>query len=315
MAQTGLGPGIGEIKYVAPATSATSQYRTQLESMGVSSGDIFTSPATAFAAMEANRNDVMLVAPGAYDIDTELAWSKDYTHLIGLGGPNQGGDFSLPGVAIYTDNVATVETIDCTGDYCQFHNANISNYGNNLACLSAFNLDGYGCAFKSVSFQGTMTAGNDDVVAAASLYIDQLGHFPLFEDCIIGQNAWDVREGANSGVLRFVGTTAPAPQNGVFRRCSFLSASETATVAMVALPANTCLDRVWIFDKCHFDNFSVNAAVTLNQVFYDVCGTTHTIQLNGCTATGFTEWETSAGRVFQSMPVASVTGGIALQSA
>ena len=39
MTQTGLGVGIGEIHWVAPATSATSQYRAQLQNMGVEIGN------------------------------------------------------------------------------------------------------------------------------------------------------------------------------------------------------------------------------------------------------------------------------------
>ena len=155
-------------------------------------------------------------------------------------------------------------------------------------------------------------AGNDDTVAAASLYIAASGMYPLFEDCIIGQNVWDVREGALSGVLRFTGTTGP--QNGIFRRCTFLSASETATVAMVALPVNSCIDRLWLFDNCHFENFSVNAAVRLNQVFYDNCGTTHSIMLHNCSAIGFDEWQDADqgnSYIGSNMPIVGVGGGLA----
>ncbi len=66
MAESGFGPGIGQIQYVAPATSSTSQFRAQLEAMGVDSGDISTSIATALSKTADYRNDVILIAPGTY---------------------------------------------------------------------------------------------------------------------------------------------------------------------------------------------------------------------------------------------------------
>ena len=61
MTVTGLGPGIGELHWVAPVDSATSQYRAQLESWGVGiDHKIHTTVAGAFAKAVAYRNDVIL---------------------------------------------------------------------------------------------------------------------------------------------------------------------------------------------------------------------------------------------------------------
>lgn len=315
MSVTGLGPGIGEIFYVAPSSSATSQYRTQLQSMGVPDCRIFTLPSLAFAEAVAYRNDVILVAPGAYAETASIAWNKANTHMIGLGGPNTMGDYSEPNVVVYTATSAVAEVINITGYNCQFHNFTIANFGNNAGNLSAVVVDAYGCYFKNVTFQGTATAGNDDVVAAASLYIADGGGYPIFEDCTIGQNCWDVREGALSGVLRFTGTSGSAqPYNGKFLRCRFLSVSETATVAMVALPANYCLSGTWMFDNCSFENYSVNWGHNLNQAFYDNCGTTHGIILHHCVAIGIDEWQDAdAGNNYigADMPIVGLGGGLA----
>jgi len=82
MAQTGLGPMIGDIRYVAPAISATSQFRSQLNDMGVQ--DVDTSIATALTKTEDYRNDVVLMAPGTYA--ESLADNLLNTHLLGCGG-------------------------------------------------------------------------------------------------------------------------------------------------------------------------------------------------------------------------------------
>ena len=82
MQQTGLGPGIGELFWVAPAASATSQFRTQLQRWGVEQNyKIYTAPATAHAAMVANRNDVMLIMPGKYT-GTTIVLSGPYVKLL-----------------------------------------------------------------------------------------------------------------------------------------------------------------------------------------------------------------------------------------
>lgn len=313
MTQTGLGPGIGEIKYVAPATSATSQYRTQLESMGVSSGDIFTSPADAYDAMVGYRNDVMLVAPGAYDLEEELTWDLQNTHCIGLGGPNVGGDWSEPNVVIYSDETDCASVITVTGANSIFRDLVISNYGNNAACLTAATINIYGVTCKNVAFQGVMTAGNDDTVAAASLYIGGAGMYPIIEDCVIGQDVWDEREGANSGMLRFSSATG-RPNGGLFRRCRFLSRSLTATVALVALPAAQCIGRSWVMDQCHFSNF-YDGSTNLNQVFYTVTGTQKkAIQLRNCSMSGFDSWQDGTFElIFGDMPIAEKSGGRMLE--
>lgn len=279
---------------------------------GKTAGTALKTLAAAESACVASQNDCVLAMPAAYLETAELAWDKANTHLFGISGPNSGGDWSEPNVVFYTTGTAVASVITVTGANCRFENFTVSNYGDNAACLTAFTLNKYGCYFKNVAFQGVMTAGTDDVVAAASLYIDGDGMYPEFHDCIIGQNVWDTREGALSGMLRFTNTSGSGPQNGLFRGCRFLSGSETATVAMVAIPVNYAIGRNWQFDDCHFDNFSVNHANSLNQVFYDNCGSTHDIILRNSTHRGFSYWSANNTHIFTCQANAASNGGEAI---
>ena len=311
MTTTGLGPGIGDIFFVASASS--NYYYWLRDDLGLDPGHLFTDLTVAYNTTTASRNDCILIAPGSYDIDTEIAWSKAFTHLIGFGGPNcTQGDHYEPNVCIYTDSTSVASIVTLTGAYCQFHNVQFWQYGNNAACLTAFTLDKYGAYFKNVGFKGVATAGVDDVAAAASLYITGNGFYPVFEDCVIGQNEWDEREGANSGQLRFVGA-AGAPSNGTFRRCRFLSVSNTATCAMVAVPAVDYVGRGWLMDNCFFFNES-GTQTNLNQVFYmNTAGSDNIpcFTLNNCAASGFDEWQDGDNAsVVATMPIVGLGGGL-----
>ena len=310
MTQTGLGPGIGELFYVAPEASATSQFRTQLQTMGVKDESIYTLPSLAYADMVASRNDVMLVAPGAYAETAEIAWSKAFCHALGLGGNNsQAGDYSEASVAIYTATANVGSVLTVTGAYSQFHNMAVENNYSDADNLTAVTINTYGTSWKNVGFHGHMAATQNTTAAAASLYIAGGGMYPLIEDCQIGQDVWGTRSGANSGVMRFTGTGRP--NGATIRNCKFLSRSVTATCSIIAIPAATGIGRSWFFDNCHFSNF-YDGTTTLTQVVYSVTGTQMwTIQLHNCSAVGYTEWQTGDFDVVASdMPITGTAGGL-----
>jgi len=308
-----IGPGIGDVHFVCGVD--TQYYSWLRDDLRMPVSQIHHTVTAAEDACVASRNDVVLVYPGAYDEAAEIDWDKAQTHLVGLGGPNAWGDYSEPAVCIYTDTTAVAQVLDVTGQNCQFHNFVVGNFGNNTGNLAALKLNKYGCYFKNVGFHGCNTAGSDGVTAAAALYIHDNGSYPVFDDCVIGQNCWDIRTAANSGILRFTGSSAggSGPWNGTFNRCKFLSRAETATVAIVALPQNYSCQGVWTFNDCLFSNFWTNHADNLNQVFYDNDGATHSIVLHNCTAVGVDEWQDAdAGNnwIGADMPIVGVGGGL-----
>ncbi len=101
MTQTGLGAGVGEINYAVKATSATSQYRTQLQSMGVERDYKLHSTIDAAAAKLVDyRGDVLLVFPGSY---AESITDNLYgSHMLGVG--VMPGDVQIAPTANYAFN-------------------------------------------------------------------------------------------------------------------------------------------------------------------------------------------------------------------
>lgn len=310
-------PFMGEERYLVTARNKSNLYYKRLvENHGIIDEDIYTSVIAAHAAMTADQNDVLYVTPGAHVVTEEVAWSKNFCHMVGLAGPTSFNDYSEPGCSIYTTTAGVAETVDLTGNYCQFRGINFTNNGANTGNLAAFNVDGYSAQFDGCSFHGAMNT-TSGVAAAAALYIDGLGSWYQFHNCVIGDDNWFARDSANSGQLAYVSPdNFPEPQHGIFKDCRFRLRSETAAVAMVRFPSTNVSDRIHEFVDCSFTNFSTNFGNTLNQVFYDngAIQTTYVLVRN-CTASGFTEWQTGDhGLMFQgSNALANKGGGLAVE--
>uniref|UniRef100_A0A6H1ZX65 Pectate lyase n=1 Tax=viral metagenome TaxID=1070528 RepID=A0A6H1ZX65_9ZZZZ len=305
-----FGPGCGNIKYVVTTKASTDLYYVMLEEHGVSLNDIYTTLASAYAATTASQNDVIAVCPGAYDETATLDWTKDNTHLVGLGGPNTMNDYSEKNVVIYTDTSAVDYTIDLTGDHCVFLNIGINNVGNSATNYAAMKVNGYGNYFENVSFIGALGSSQLSAVACGSLTVSTNGHNSRFINCVIGEDCWGARTGSRSGQLICDGSQ---PNGVVFRDCYFRSQSSTAAVAMVRITP-IAIGRGWIFDGCMFYNYGTT---NLNQCFASsVNDTTHSwtdIVLKDCFSKGIDKWtDHTVDLVYGNMPIADDGGGQAI---
>lgn len=311
MNQLSLGPGIGEVAYLVPETSSTSNYRRQLEANGVSEADTYTSLAAAYAATTGYRNDVILAMPGAYDETASLTWAKPNTHILGCGGPNTWGDNSEANVCIYTDTTAVAEVINITGQNGIMKNVNIENYGAASTNLVAVKLDKYGWTFENCRIAGDMTSQQGGNVDCGSLMIEYDGMYPKFLNCQIGQDVWSERTQANKGVIIFKdGQT----NGGVFEKCRILSrAGTTAAVAMVRVNGVNKLGRGWTFDECGFLNYFATGETKPNQVFYESAASSigdRDVILHNCYMQGIDAWQDDEnGTIVGDMPTPAAAGG------
>lgn len=313
-------PFVGKIFFAVPAGSSTSLYeewaRRELE---IPAELLFTgalAPSQAFDACSANRNDVVMVFPGAYLLTASISWNKNQTHMVGLAGPNVGGDYSEPGAVLYTTTTEVAEILNITGANCMFRNLNIANVGANAANVAAVKLNKYGCHFKNCHIAGCMAATQAATALACSLKIMYLGMYPVFEDCIIGHDVWTTRTGANQGVILFNDTTGQV-NGGLFRNCRILSVCETATGAFVSVVGNNVLGRGWTFDNCIFDNYTTGTR--MNQAFYESASNSigdRTVLLKDCllNTNGCDAWQDSDNdTVHGNQPLSAATGGLSIE--
>ena len=321
--ELGVGTMIGDIYYMAVAGS---QMETKLKANGIPDSEIFHSVVTAHAAMTANQNDVLLVTPGIYTETASCDWTKDHTHLVGLGGPNLHQRYGRPNTMIFCDTAAVDYTIHLTGDFCQFHSCMIGNGHSTGSAtadnLSALGLAGYGNYFKRMGFQGVGSATQAAAATCSSVEIMAGAGELTFEDCLIGGNTYvTTRSSTTSGQLLLTSTLAGVA-NGIFKNVLFLSRSAVAATSMVHRSTQAAYDRTWVFDRCHFDNFNPNWAANLTNVFSarDQSPQTSNITLKDCTAFGYTYWmnsNTGAGADLQirtNSPAAAALGGICLDA-
>uniref|UniRef100_A0A6H1ZJ86 Pectate lyase n=1 Tax=viral metagenome TaxID=1070528 RepID=A0A6H1ZJ86_9ZZZZ len=312
MAQTNLGPCIGNLFYVCPADSSTSHYRDALEKMGVT--EFYTSVSAAYADTTAYRNDIVLVAPGAHVETASITWANANTHMIGLAGQNVGGDYSEPGAVVYTATSAVAEVINLTGPNCQFYGINFENNGASTSSVAAVKVNNYGAYFENCAFKGTMNSTQCGNANCGSLRIYSSGMYPVFNNCQIGQDVWGTRTTANSGVIVWDGTGRP---NGAdFINCRILSVSEGTDCAMVRIASATASGRGIRFDNCIFSNFDStggSSANLANAFYFATAATTQdwSITIHNCTAIGIAEWTTSDHSIVMgSMPAAATDGGL-----
>jgi len=315
MTTTGIGPGIGAIKYLVPAQSSTSQYREWLNGMGVLESDMFTDMPTAYAALEAYRNDVLLVFPGTYTQTAKITWAKDSTHLVGVGSPNQ----RIPATAGTSGNVyfpcatAMTELFLITGHHCVL--ANFSTYLSTATGVADIRVQGRVNTLKNIF----MKSGQDATQIASAvlgygLYCDgSSGNYCnalTVEGCHIGDPRNTTRTAG--GMILMAGDGTNSGGHCIeFKDCVIAGWTETAGVSAVYQSGAKPIDRYTLWQDCTFYNFYTNLGGILTAgVFNDTVGGTHMNLLTGRTCQyGWNVWGNNDNYMFGQMPIPAVNGG------
>ena len=322
-----FGIGCGNIKYLVTAkNTATNLYYAKLHKNGVAGSDIFTSLVAAEDALIADQNDVLVVTPGLYTETATCDWTKDHTHLVGLGGPNVMTREGKPNTCLYSDTAGVDYVIHLTGDFCQFYNIQIQNGDTGGSAdgdnLSAVGVAGYGNYFNHVLFRGINSAAQIADFACSSLEIMQGAGELLFDDCIVGQNGYGgTRTGvAKQGVMLWSATGAPVVEGMEFRGCKFLQRINSAADTPIVYQATqNAIDKLVLFNNCTFSSYWVNWGGTADQVFSQPPGgpATSYVVLKDCVARGFDDWVgtgVAAGNwIHTNQPASSHDGGLTVE--
>jgi hypothetical protein len=242
--------GLGKEFYVDPAGGDDDRAGTTPETA-------LKTIAEAYDRCTSGNNDIVRLIgnlTGA-SLTAALAWSKSYTHLVGLAPPGYNCRARIGNASASTD-LATLLTV--SGNGCVFENFRIGNYGSNAAALGNVVLTGSNNYFRGVHFFGPGHATPAGQVGARALTLSGAEE-NTFENCYIGGET--IARTAASFILEITG----ASMRNIFKDCWLISAGDNATYKQVQID-NTAT-KFTLFDKCKFYNFSVNHATTMTEAF------------------------------------------------
>lgn len=318
------GVGIGDVFWTVDAKATTNIFYNSLREK-VDDDHIFTGLAEALAVCVDGQSDTIFMTPGVYVTTSEIDFTKSHVNVIGMAGPNNQGRSntlstgvtpSMPGVVIENATAGVVSTLHVTGHRNKFWGITVSQVGAAYASLTALHLgacgaasnNAYGNYFGRCGFQGIMDATYHNTIPHSSITIGSGSSYYMFEDCIIGQNTYGgARATAYQGHVNYEGVYATGgaqaagygPQNGIWRRCDFLSRGTTVTPVAIRVGGGTgaptgdeAMDRVHWFIDCRFDNWYGAAATLMTSVFDDNSLSWHEVRLYNCARYGYDTWRT-----------------------
>lgn len=270
---------------------------------GLSPGRAKKTIASGESVLTANQHDVLVLisGPTAFSITDTLTWDKAYTHMIGLGAPTPNARARIDSSGNSTSGNGL---LDITADGCLMSNFRLFQNSATASC-HGLEVSGDRCYFENVSVYGQMNTTAATGAESSSLFLNGAEEF-RFVDCILGSTTGATAN--NGGVLMLDGSCG----KGEFRDCKFHSISETVGRDMINYVDTTAVDRSINFDNCEFYNFSVNHAVTLDEVV-DVPSSpqTHDLIFNNPSLVGIAELDTTGGAfvwVIGGTPAAGTAG-------
>ena len=277
-----------------------------------------TAPADALTNMTANRNDVLLVAPGTYTGTgaAPLTWSKDVTHMIGLQkmAPAEYGGSTI---TICTTSESGIQAMDLSGDRCQIEGIAFENLGENAACKAALKETGHQNYVKNCMIMGMIRSEQSQNADCCSLWIGTAtlaaGVSSKYEGCDIGGAGGATRTVANGQILFGLTGSVAAGSGMTFTKCRISGRAENVDPCMVKIVAAYCIDKMLLFDDCMFYNFRESHDSTMSAyVVRDGCNTTHDIVMKNSGQHGHTAWTNENTHCFNCSPDAADGGGEAV---
>lgn len=267
-------------------------------------GTSFKSPlalvSTAYGKCVTGRHDVVILLAGtsACNETAAITWSKNLTHLIGLGAPSH--------VAQRTRIVANATGlspfITISGYGCIFKNLYIWQGQDDAASLINVSVTGNRNYFENVHFAGGGHA-TQAVDGGMSLQISG-GSENRFVDCTIGIDT--ISDGTGMAGL-VVAATGGAARNK-FEGCMFRMYAGHAGAIFVELLGNSGLDRDLTFVNCIFENLSGTAMTSAFAVAAGFDPANKRVLLKDCALIGATDWD-SNDRGILYLNSGTITGG------
>lgn len=294
----GIGPMVGKLCFLAPADASTARYYSWLQANGVPADQLFTSLPTAYAALTANRNDTLIVAPGSYTLTAAFTWGKDYTHMISAAPfipVNQRSRFS-------STTAALSPLLTFSGDGCLMKGIMWSQDGSH-ATTAAINclMTGDRNRLEYVTFRNLGALAYVDN-SMRNLKITSSNGENYYKHCTIGADSIDMATGAGCAI-EYAGTNTA---RDTYYKCNILSGgSANATFLTAGASATTAWTK---FEDCDFINNVLGDMDPLTQGFSIAGGNGYFLLAGETSVTGAATLETSnTGMILGRNAIAAAT--------
>lgn len=236
----------------------------------------------------AGRNDVVMLigdgsTTGTSREDAAVTWSKNSTHLIGVGSPVKGWNRARLAPTATTTAFANFFTLSASG--CIFANiAMFHGFNTGTTSQICLTVTGHRNYFYRCHIAGAGDAESANSTGSASLKLNDADE-NLFEECTIGINTQS-RTAAMSEVI-----ITGQSQRNKFIRCDFETFAGTAGVLFVnAATASSDIDRYALFEECNFINPVESTATTMTAAISTHAALSGMIILKQCMLIGATYW-------------------------
>ena len=279
-------PSVGNIFYVDPGKSVSGA--------GGSADDAYKTLAEAYAAMSADNDDVVIIAPtsstGRTSEVASIVWAKRRTHIIGNGPLRKG--WNRAGISFAS--TATTPSFKVTATNCSFTNFMIYQ-PNDINVLvevtAAYN------TFNYVHFAGiaNTTTGNDaDARCVVLTDVDDT----QFNNCMFGIDT--VLNSAANALVELVGNTACARTQ--FNNCIWSTTTDDAGVRHVLFTGAYSSEVYTLFRSCLFLN-TRGGTTTMTVAITDPAAVNGKIILDNCWQLGATDFQSTVANVYVNMNV------------
>jgi hypothetical protein len=275
------------------------------DASGLSPGHALASVEAALDKCTAEKHDVVyLIASDTADSPTaSIAWSKDHTHLIGLGAdfPGIGQRSRITGAAATAIGVEGVLAVSARG--CIIKNLQVQNA--TAAASGGVLVSGPYNYFENVFFNGMNDASSANKATSYCLSVTAAEN--VFRHCTIGS----VQTVGTAGFPLLISTGAE-----LFEDCLIQRYSQTTGAFLVQLVAGTAGMSLLRFNDCTFYCQTVNWAAGITDVFNVAQTGSHYVLLKDCVAIGGTgagiSWSDVVTHVYHNQAAPATGGGIAI---
>ncbi|KKN00473.1 hypothetical protein LCGC14_1137400 [marine sediment metagenome] len=188
-----LGFGTGKVfRLVAAKNESSDAYYKLMKARGANDNDIYATLATGKAALTTDRNDALLMYPGAHTVTVAITWSVGNASLMGAHSPSPWSNSTK--ITFSGSGSALSPMLTISGSDNHFRNIHFKDACSHADHHISVQVTGSGNLFEQCWFEGPTNATQGTDTEYRGVLVDGGGN--TFRDCIFGTTAHNTMNGA-----------------------------------------------------------------------------------------------------------------------